>query len=215
LQCRHKQIKMKKKKAIHCKTRDQAMKVLDILKEKGYKWVDDTPLMENLNYSHYERYTVYYIYTDRSVTYARIDNGQNIIPASKYIKKHTKKQLLKQAEEANEAITPQPHSGLDLDTFINWPKREVILNTYLTDTQQELWPAFEALCELLEIYRKIDLPEQEKDYPIYTPMFLYNGESFAQGWNLVYKILQFPNMDTCDEFIKENKALLEKAKTLL
>ncbi len=71
-------------------------------------------------------------------------------------------ELLKQVKEANEAITPQPHSGLDLDTVIDWPKREVILNTYLTETQQELWPAFEALCELVEIYRKIDLPEQAK-----------------------------------------------------
>lgn len=203
---------MKKKKAIHCKNEQEAEQITKILDGKGFNVENDTFRFFNVK--------TCYIIKANNVTFSPIDycfvNNYKIIPASKYIKKHAKKQLLKQVKEANEAITPQPHSGLDLDTVIDWPKREVILNTYLTETQQELWPAFEALCEVVEIYRKIDLPEQEKDYPIYTPMFLYNGGTLAiRGWNLVYKILQFPNMDTCDEFIKENKELLEKAKPLL
>ena len=80
-----------KYKCIHCPTEKEAIEVLKIAHDKGYKWCDKTPYINELNWDTYKENTCYYLYDgDYSrVSYA-VNNGYEVIEAEEFIRIHNK-----------------------------------------------------------------------------------------------------------------------------
>lgn len=95
-----KKLKLKENEVVHCATLKQAKKVLKIAHELGYKWNDNTLLIDDVNFKN----ELYYVFRkDKSVIQTRHKEERKSVNSKEFIKRH-KKTSLKKRIKALEAI---------------------------------------------------------------------------------------------------------------
>ncbi|MGN0352415.1 MAG: hypothetical protein ACI4ES_12250 [Roseburia sp.] len=70
---------------IHCKTEDEAEKLLKYLHEFGYKWFSGMSLLKETHYGKFKESTCYTIMYDKLVVFGHIEDSENTIEFSDLI----------------------------------------------------------------------------------------------------------------------------------
>ena len=90
---------------IHCKTKDEAVRLLARLDELGYRWSSEESLLSHTDYGFYARNTYYYIGSHKLISHGSIEWGYDYIEFDELSDFH---------DDGEDIIAEEPYGLTDL-----------------------------------------------------------------------------------------------------